>query len=109
MTDDAQPVLVGNKVEAAIPYYMSREFVVTAQDAGEVIALENNIMVVQYKNGKRDSFSLDPVQQKNSAGGFISKRSLIQIFLLEIRLRKVKFWHTIQKHFQGIQMTCQQV
>lgn len=70
MTDDAQPVLVGNKVEAAIPYYMSREFVVTAQDSGEVIALENNIMVVQYKNGKRDSFSLDPVQQKNSAGGF---------------------------------------
>lgn len=70
LTDDMSPVMIGNKVEAAVPYYLSREFVVTAQDNGKVIAKEKNIVIVQYDNGKRDSFSLDPIQQKNSAGGF---------------------------------------
>ena len=70
MTDDAEPVFVGNKVEAAIPYYLSRDFVVVAKDNGKVIAIEENIVVVEYKDGTRDSFSLDSVQQKNSAGGF---------------------------------------
>lgn len=70
LTDGMTPVMIGNKVESAVPYYLSREFVITAQNDGKVIAIENNIVVVEYKNGIRDSFSLDPVQQKNSAGGF---------------------------------------
>ena len=56
LTDDMSPVMIGNKVEAAVPYYLSREFVVTAQDNGKVIAKEKNIVIVQYDNGKRDSF-----------------------------------------------------
>lgn len=70
MTDDAEPVMIGNKVESVVPYYLSRDFVIVAKDDGKVIAVENNMIIVEYKNGKRDSFSLDPVYQKNSAGGF---------------------------------------
>lgn len=70
MTDDAEPVMIGNKVEAAVPYYLSRDFVIVSKEAGKVISLENNMVIVEYESGKYDSFSLDPIHQKNSAGGF---------------------------------------
>ena len=34
---DADPVLIGNKVESVIPYLLSDEFVVTAEFDGTVI------------------------------------------------------------------------
>ncbi len=70
LVDDASPVLVGNKVESAIPYYMSREFIVTAKNDGKVIDIDHDIVVIEYKDGTHDSFSLSPKEQKNSAGGF---------------------------------------
>ncbi len=74
MTDAASPVLIGNRVESAIPYYLSRAFIITAQDNGKVIDItdENHgsMVIVEYKNGKHDSFTLAPTEQKNSAGGF---------------------------------------
>lgn len=70
LTDDMSPVMIGNKVESAVPYYISREFVVTAKDDGEVVAKDEDLVIIQYKNGKRDSFSLASREQKNSAGGF---------------------------------------
>lgn len=68
--EDASPVLMGNKVEAAIPNYMSRDFVVTAKKNGVVEAIENDIVIIKYSDGTYDSFSLEPRQCKNSAGGF---------------------------------------
>lgn len=70
LVDDSSPVLVGNRIEDMMPYYLSREFSAVAKDNGKVIAIENNIVVIQYKDGTYDSFSLDPKEQKNSAGGF---------------------------------------
>lgn len=70
LTEGSSPVLMGNKVEAALPYYLSRDYTVVAQDDGKVVAIENDQVIIQYKNGRYDSFSLIPKQQKNSAGGF---------------------------------------
>lgn len=70
LVDDASPVLVGNQVEKAVPYYMSREFVVTAKANGKIIDKQGNLYIIEYDDGSHDSFSLDPKEQKNSAGGF---------------------------------------
>ena len=70
MTSGSSPVLMGNKVEAALPYYMSRDFVVTAKQNGKVVEIANDMVVVEYKDGTHDSFSLAPTENKNSAGGF---------------------------------------
>ena len=70
LVDDASPVLVGNQVEKAVPYYMSREFVVTAKSNGKIIDKQGNLYIIEYDDGSHDSFSLDPKEQKNSAGGF---------------------------------------
>lgn len=70
LTEGSSPVLMGNKVEAALPYYLSRDYTVVAQEDGKVVAIENDQVIIQYKNGRYDSFSLVPKQQKNSAGGF---------------------------------------
>ena len=34
---DADPVLIGNKVEAVVPYLVSDEFVVAAEQTGKVV------------------------------------------------------------------------
>lgn len=75
LTEGSSPVLMGNKVEAALPYYLSRDYTVVAQDDGEVVAIENDQVIIKYKNGRFDSFSLVPKQQKNSAGGFYIEAS----------------------------------
>lgn len=75
LTEGSSPVLMGNKVEAALPYYLSRDYTVVAQDDGKVVAIENDQVIIQYKNGRYDSFSLVPKQQKNSAGGFYIEAS----------------------------------
>lgn len=75
LTEGSSPVLMGNKVEAALPYYLSRDYTVVAQEDGKVVAIENDQVIIQYKNGRYDSFSLVPKQQKNSAGGFYIEAS----------------------------------
>lgn len=75
LTEGSSPVLMGNKVEAALPYYLSRDYTIVAQDDGKVVAIENDQVIIQYKNGRYDSFSLVPKQQKNSAGGFYIEAS----------------------------------
>ena len=70
LTADSCPVLVGNKVEEAVPYYSGKEFCVTAKKKGKVIDRVDNLYIVEYVDGTREAFSTDPQEQKNSAGGF---------------------------------------
>ena len=68
--EKSDPVLIGNKVEAALPYMLSDEFVVTAKQNGKVVAIENGYCVIQYKNGEYYSIDLNNRMRKNGAGGF---------------------------------------
>lgn len=68
--DGGSPALFGNKVEAIIPYHLSREFCVVAQDDGKVVEINEGIIVVQYKNGRYDSIDTNVHVKKNSAAGF---------------------------------------
>ena len=52
--EKSSPVLISNGVEQTIQYSLSKDFIVTAEDDGEVVELDDNtgIMIVKYKNGK---------------------------------------------------------
>lgn len=67
------PVFFGNKVESVIPYHMSREFVITAKQDGQVVEIKDGWIIVQYKDGSYDSIDTNPRMRKNSSSGFFIK------------------------------------
>jgi hypothetical protein len=68
---DADPLLVTNGADEALPYIASDIFAFKAKGPGEVIKLEpDDYMIVQYKNGTKDYINLANTVQKNSDGGF---------------------------------------
>ena len=49
---DSDPVLIGNRVEAIVPYLLSDEFVVDAKEDGKVVDIDGDYCIIQYKSGK---------------------------------------------------------
>lgn len=70
MVDQSDPVLIGNGVEKVLPYHLSSEFVVTADEDGQVVEKTDEFLVVKYKNGKFRTIDLTPKICKNAASGF---------------------------------------
>lgn len=69
MTDGSSPVLIGNRVESVVPYHLNNDYCFKAKDSGKVIDESNGVYVVQYKNGKYDSFDTNETTRKNSSDG----------------------------------------
>jgi hypothetical protein len=68
---NADPLLVTNGADEALPYIASDIFAFKAKAPGEVIELvPDDYMIVQYKNGSKDYINLSTTVQKNSDGGF---------------------------------------
>ena len=69
---DASPVLISNGSDELCKYYLSSDFVVTAEDDGEVIEYDDTtkLMIVAYKNGTHRAINLDKNIVKNGGGGF---------------------------------------
>ena len=67
------PVFFGNKVESVVPYHMSREFVIVAKNDGEVVDIQEGIVIVRYKDGTFDSIDTNPKMRKNASSGFFIK------------------------------------
>ena len=65
---DASPVLISNGSDELCKYYLSSDFVVTADDDGEVVEYDDEakIMIVAYKNGKHRAINLDKNIVKNA-------------------------------------------
>lgn len=64
--------LVGSGVEKTLPYLLGDDFIFKAKDDGivEKIDQENRLVILKYKNGKKDVIDLTPEMSKNSNGGF---------------------------------------
>jgi hypothetical protein len=75
--EDSDPVLIGNGVEKTIPYHLSSEFTVVAEDDGEVVDIDNGYVVIKYNNGKYRSIDTNLHVRKNSAAGFYVESKLI--------------------------------
>lgn len=74
----SSPVLLSNGAEQAIQYNLSKDFVVIADDDGEVVEVDEDtgLVVVKYKNGKSQAVDTKPRVVKNSASGFYISNNL---------------------------------
>ena len=63
---------MSNGAEKVLPYHLSSDFSVVAEDDGEVVEVneKNEIAVVKYKNGKIKAINMGTKVVKNGAGGF---------------------------------------
>ena len=78
-TKDAMPVLISNGADEAIKYKLASDFIVNADEDGEVIERNetNHIMVVRYKSGTCRAIDLSSHIVKNGAGGFYLANQLV--------------------------------
>lgn len=74
---DSDPVLIGNKMEEIIPYYLSNEFVVAAKEDGKVVEIDQDYCIIEYKSGVRTAIDLSHQPKKNAAAGFWLDNALI--------------------------------
>ena len=68
----AAPALVSNGFDEAIQFHLSNDFVINAEDDGQVVEVNDELgfIIVKYKNGKSQAISTSPQIVKNSGGGF---------------------------------------
>ena len=69
----ANPGLITNGADEALPYLISNQFAYKAEYDGEVVSVDDNKMIVKYKsNGKEEHQFIDLSEkvEKNSSSGF---------------------------------------
>lgn len=76
---DSAPVLISNGMEEVARFHLTSNFVVNADEDGEVIDYDeaSKIMVVRYKSGKCRAIDLSPNIVKNGGGGFFLSNILV--------------------------------
>lgn len=77
-TKGAVPSLVSNGFDESVQFYLSDDFVINAEEDGEVIEVNNDIgfVVVKYKSGKVKAINTKSEIVKNSGGGFYLSNKL---------------------------------
>lgn len=73
---DADPVLIGNKVESIVPYITSDEFVVYAEKSGVVVDKTKDYLIIQYDDGTYKAIDISNRVRKNSSNGTWMNNSL---------------------------------
>lgn len=78
-TDGAVPGLVTNGYDEAIQFQLSDDFVITAEEDGEVIDVNMDLgfIMVRYKSGKTKAININPEIVKNSGAGFYLSNKLV--------------------------------
>lgn len=76
--ENSSPVLISNGSECIVPYHVTNEFSIIAEDDGEVVEVNDNLglTVVKYKNAKHKAIDTKPRVVKNSSGGFLLTNKL---------------------------------
>jgi hypothetical protein len=76
--EDASPSLVSNGFDEAVQFHLSNDFVVNAEEDGEVIDINEAIgfIIVKYESGKNFAINMNPEVVKNSGGGFFLSNRL---------------------------------
>jgi len=76
---NSSPGLITNGCDEVIKYNLSSDYVEIAEEDGKVIDInpELNIMMVEYKSGKRKAINLGDRIDKNGGGGFYLVNKLV--------------------------------
>ena len=78
-TRDACPVLISNGVEEAIKYRLGSDFIVNAEEDGQVVEVneKTQMMILKYKSGKHRAIDLSSHIVKNGGGGMYLSNQLV--------------------------------
>lgn len=76
---NASPALISNGTDEYIKYNLSSDFVIVAEEDGQVIDYDekSQILIIEYKSGKKRAVDLSPNIVKNGGGGFFLNNTLI--------------------------------
>lgn len=79
---NASPSLISNGFDEAIQFHLSDDFVINADEDGEVVDVNEELgfIVVKYKSGKHRAININPSIVKNSGGGFYMKNQLTPVY-----------------------------
>lgn len=88
--EDSDPVLVSNGFEEVERFELSSDFVVNADEDGEVVEFNEDlkIIVVKYKSGKTRAVNLGNQIVKNGGGGFYLNNQLVTDLKLGDKFKK---------------------
>ena len=77
--NDSDPVLVSNGMEEITRFDLSSDFVVNAEEAGEIMEINDdlNLILVKYNSGKYRAINTGTNIVKNSGGGFYLNNQLV--------------------------------
>ena len=86
----ASPVLITNGLDEVSRFQLSSDFVINAEEDGEVIDYDekSKIMIVKYKSGKTKAVNLAPSIVKNSGGGFFLSNILTTKYKVGDKFKK---------------------
>lgn len=75
---NASPTLVSNGFDEAIQFHLSNDFVINAEEDGQVVEIDTEVgfIMVKYKSGKTQAININPEVVKNSGGGFYIANTL---------------------------------
>lgn len=76
---DSGASLVTYDMERVMPY-LSSDFAYIAKQDGKIVSIENNVMIVQYKDGSYDDVDLAERPANNTDGGFYIMNQMITEF-----------------------------
>lgn len=79
---DASPSLVSNGFDEAVQFHLSNDFVINAEEDGEVVDSNEELgfIIVKYKSGKTKAISTKVDVVKNSGGGFYIANQLKPVY-----------------------------
>ena len=87
-TEDAAPVLISNGVDEIVPSYLTDEFSVVADDDGKVIDMNDQYMIIEYKDKKKKAINIAPKYSFNSGSGFYVNNKLKTTFQVNDKFQK---------------------
>lgn len=68
--DGSEPGMISNGMDKVLPYHLSKEFCIVAEDNGVIVEDKNDILVIKYDNGRYQAIDKSPQMKKNSSAGF---------------------------------------
>lgn len=87
---ESSPVLISNGMEEVARFHLTSNFVVNAEEDGEVIDYdtESEILIVKYKSGRVQAVNLASQIVKNGGGGFFLPNKLVTTYKVGDKFKK---------------------
>ena len=81
-TQGAVPSLISNGYDEAVQYHLSNDFVINAEEDGEVVEVNEKLgfIMVKYKSGNTQAINMNHDIVKNSGGGFYLSNTLKPVY-----------------------------